>query len=152
MAVLVARAALLEQRREQEENRRRQRQSLLYALRIEVTTIHTAVDHSVKEFAMAAQDRQMYFVWPPLPVTTIEQSLQEAFLLGWTNEQLEELQNLRLRILHSNTLVNAKNNTLPWVEHSTVALAAKYANEELRLKFLEILATCEKILRWLLET
>jgi len=149
IAVWLAQAGLAEQRREQAEGRTSRRATILFAVRIEITTIHMAVDRNLQRFAGAAQDLRMYFVWPPLPVSTVEQSIQDAYLLRLTPEHLEALQSLRLHIVHVNAFTDAKNHTLPSVETGAVAQAVTRMNEEIQARFSEIRDECTRMLEWL---
>ena len=115
------------------------------------------------------------FVWTLLPTSTIEETLQEADLLGLQKTQVEDLQSLRLRILRANSLVPAKTALLPVLVQIKTAAAPGQSigveqtqaqpgieqyyrwvdmrmdrlNEDIQSEFTDILNDCNKITQWL---
>lgn len=60
------------------------------------------------------------FDWTPLPMSTVEQAIHEAYLLNLTKEQLESLQDLRLGLLRVNSHIAAKISVMSALVDNTV--------------------------------
>ncbi len=131
-------AEQLEATQQREEARRaseeRHRATIFTALRIELETIQRSADQDLEEFQLHTRNRprtqavsnegepgfKRSFVWTPLPMSTLEQAIYEAYLLGLTKEQLQSLQDLRLRLIRINSHIDAKISVMSALVQNTV--------------------------------
>ncbi len=119
---------------DREASAKRHRATILAALQIEVETIQRGAEQDLEEFDLHVTNTprtqafsnegepgfKRSFVWTPLPMSTIEQAIHEAYLLGLTKEQLKSLQDLRLRLLRINSHIDAKISVMSALVHTTV--------------------------------
>ncbi len=141
--VKVARDTFIGEQTGREERRQTQRATILSALRVQVELIRRSVATDLNRFwlrnltpdvqpfvqlreAIGEQAYAAAFVWTPLPANTIEQAIQEANLLGLSDEEIRSLQELQLVILRGNTAVNTKFEVL-------LGLSAAHGSEPTRL-------------------
>jgi len=164
-------------RRETEEAERaeRHRATILSALQIEVETINRATIEDLEDFDLhvrntprtqAASNETEFgfkrsFVWTPLPMSTVEQAIHEAYLLNLTKDQLESLQVLRLKLLRVDSHNAAKISVMSALVDNTIeqmreAYTTRWAgvradnlNAILRTELGQVQSVCAKIIKWL---
>ncbi len=180
--IRLERSARDEERAERKRQRERQRNSIFSSLKAEIAAIRKTVDEDLNRYpgssgiprAKEAQAQKQgedlignmayyrSFIWTTLPTSIIEQALREADLLILTAEHLEELQNLRQRILRADSLVPAKTAILPLLLESGyqgggaeqtpsrwVDIKADNLNGNIETAFKAILNECNEIAKWL---
>ncbi len=155
VAIVVAFLTYRAGRRDIVESRKNLKATTFTALRIEIDTIHGATEKALGDFEKTQysspnpEQDQRYFVWPLLPSSTIEQALRETFLLELNDDQIKALQDLRLKILYVNQLVNARVGTLPLAADNMGQVLIRHLNLEINNRTSRIREACSAILRWL---
>ncbi len=167
--------ALLRHKAEESTREKRHRTTILSAFQTEVEIIHRGAEQDLEDFELHSRNTprtqaasnesevgfKRSFVWTPLPMSTIEQAIHEAYLLDLTKEQLESLQDLRLRLLRINSHVDAKIAVMSVLVDTTVdqmqimyshrwaGVRADNLNEILRTELRQMESVRGKIIEWL---